>query len=61
MLTLGGDRWVGSRSGEWEQEDADRASDAVRCLDGKVRTAVTIIIDEAYQYLSISGGPDRSW
>jgi hypothetical protein len=60
MLTPGGDRWVGFRSGEWEQEDPGRESirDAVRRLDGKVRTAVTISIDEPYQYLWIAGGPD---
>lgn len=60
MLTIGGDRWVGSRSGEWQEEEPDKEliHESIRCLDGKVRTVVTVSIDEPYRYLSVAGGPN---
>lgn len=60
MVTVGGDNWDGSRSGEWQEEGADKESirEAIHRLDGKVRTEVTISIDEPYQYLSVAGGPN---
>jgi hypothetical protein len=60
MLTVGGDNWTGSRSGEWQEENPDKESihALIRELDGKVRTSVTVSIDTPYQYLAIAGGPD---
>lgn len=61
MVEMIGDNWSGSRSGEWRVADPDTASvhAAIRALDGKVKTSVTLAFDDPYRQLTVAGGPDQ--
>jgi hypothetical protein len=59
-LKLGGDNWMGSRCQEWEVLNPERTTiqNAIRCIDGRTRTEVTVSYSDPFQCLAIGGGPD---